>query len=500
MNTKIRHKLLTFSLLVTLQFGCRPWNLSLVCVIVLGSSNMLLTFLLLQSETCIGPVKIFSSLKQSSSSSSASASQSLQAVAVAANGNNPCPTSNSDGPPAATAGIVADTMDDDSASSVLQFDVRLGLWDSRRLYRSWDAVLVGTRYVELSASHRVCLATQSSLEKLHSLVQVAHQWQGPLSLGLFVAGDEEFEAAQRYLDFLQRCYAAVRERVTVSVLVPGSRAPRQQPRYYPLPDFLDCERPEAALRQFARPISAEQASWRVRNAYPQNHMRNLARKNCQAEWVFLTDVDVVPSSNLSQLLEDFLRDERNRCDKCAYVIPTFELDARVRFPQNKSELVRLAKKSLARPFHHKVFIHNQFATNFTRWMMDSQPGQAPPPPAERGDTRARVSHDVTNFEFLYEPFYVARDVAPAHDERFMGYGYTRNTQVYEMYVAGYKFKVLTPTFTVHWGLQTRKSRPAWRERQNSVNRKHFEIFKKEVFARYSRDPLKMVKNGPRRRR
>ena len=40
-----------------------------------------------------------------------------------------------------------------------------------------------------------------------------------------------------------------------------------------------------------------------------------------------------------------------------------------------------------------------------------------------------VSHDVTNFEFLYEPFYVAKDIAPAHDERFMGYGYTRNTQV-----------------------------------------------------------------------
>lgn len=63
-----------------------------------------------------------------------------------------------------------------------------------------------------------------------------------------------------------------------------------------------------------------------------------------------------------------------------------------------------------------------------------------------------------------------------------------------MYVAGYKFKVLSPTFTVHWGLQTRKSRPSWRERQNTVNRKHFETFKKEVFARYMRDPLKMVKN------
>lgn len=40
-----------------------------------------------------------------------------------------------------------------------------------------------------------------------------------------------------------------------------------------------------------------------------------------------------------------------------------------------------------------------------------------------------ISHNVTNFEFLYEPFYVSKDVAPIHDERFMGYGYTRNTQV-----------------------------------------------------------------------
>lgn len=45
------------------------------------------------------------------------------------------------------------------------------------------------------------------------------------------------------------------------------------------------------------------------------------------------------------------------------------------------------------------------------------------------NVRAYVNHDVTNFEFLYEPFYVARDVVPPHDERFMGYGYTRNTQV-----------------------------------------------------------------------
>lgn len=63
-----------------------------------------------------------------------------------------------------------------------------------------------------------------------------------------------------------------------------------------------------------------------------------------------------------------------------------------------------------------------------------------------------------------------------------------------MYVAGYQFKVISPSFTVHWGLQTRKSRPSWRERQNSANRKHFEVFKKEIFARYQREPAKTSKN------
>lgn len=59
-------------------------------------------------------------------------------------------------------------------------------------------------------------------------------------------------------------------------------------------------------------------------------------------------------------------------------------------------------------------------------------------------------------------------------------------------MAGFQFQVLTPLFTIHWGLQNKKGRPAWREHQNNINRKHFEIFKREVFARYHKDPLKML--------
>lgn len=45
------------------------------------------------------------------------------------------------------------------------------------------------------------------------------------------------------------------------------------------------------------------------------------------------------------------------------------------------------------------------------------------------DDRISISHQVTNYEFFYEPFYVALDNAPPHDERFVGYGFTRNSQV-----------------------------------------------------------------------
>ncbi|KAG7204748.1 hypothetical protein KM043_005161 [Ampulex compressa] len=458
------------------QLGCRPWNLSLTSVVVLVLSNMLLTFLLLQSDTCT-PHDMPRELDVNAITEWNLGTLIKEQQQQQQQQQQDCVTQDYQPLPADVNG--------------LKLDIRLGRWDSRRMYRTFDHVLVGTKFTDLSLAHRVCLATQSSVEKLHSIVQAVHHWTGPMSVALYAAGDEEFEVLQKYLVYLRRCYEPVRERISFSLAVPKVRPPKRQPRLFELPEVLDCAKPEATLNELMSGVSSEQTNWRIRNVYPQNHMRNLARKNCQTDYVFLADVDIVPSFNLTSALDEFLRAEA--CYKCAYVIPTYELDSRVRFPQNKTELVRLARKGLARPFHQKVFIHNQFATNFTRWILDVSPMHKHHENLKSG--KVYVSHDVTNFEFLYEPFYVAKDIVPPHDERFMGYGYTRNTQVYEMYVAGYQFKVLSPVFTGHWGLQTRKSRPAWRERQNSANRKHFETFKKEVFARYMRDPLKMMKNA-----
>ena len=56
-----------------------------------------------------------------------------------------------------------------------------------------------------------------------------------------------------------------------------------------------------------------------------------------------------------------------------------------------------------------------------------------------------------------------------------------------MNVSGWDFQVLSPAFTVHRGLFRKKSRPAWREKQNIENRKRFPHFKKEIFAKYNKD-------------
>lgn len=233
------------------------------------------------------------------------------------------------------------------------------------LYKLYDRVFVGDRYIETSEEFLVCLATQSSIERLSSLVQVTSNWHGPISAALFAAGDDELNLLLSYILYLRRCFSQVRERVTFHIALPKDRLPKRiEVEGWNLAN-MNCLRPESTLDELLRKRSGSTTKWRIKHPYPQNHLRNLARKNCQSRYVFLTDVDIIPSELLAENLNDFFRDVR--CKKlCAYVIPTYEIDNRVRFPPNKTELVRLANKGLARPFHQKVFIYNQYATNFSR--------------------------------------------------------------------------------------------------------------------------------------
>lgn len=364
----------------------------------------------------------------------------------------------------------------------LNFNIDLGRSDNRLSYKLFDNVIVGDKYVELSRTYKTCLAAQSSLDKIASLIESSLYWGGPISLATFAANEKELNRLLLYILYLRKCNLRIKEKVTFHIAIINEKGPKKFTIDEERLGKMECGNPMGVLHGLLRDINKQNANpWRNKIPYPQNLLRNLARKNCHANYLFLTDVDIIPSRGMAESLNEFLDSEKCDGGKCAYVVPTYELDERVLFPPNKTDLIRMATKGLARPFHHKVFIYNQYATNFTRWQNYKDP-----------DDKVRISHPVTNFEFLYEPFYIATDTVPPHDERFVGYGYTRNSQVYEMYVAGYSFYVLSPIFTCHWGLQVKKSRPPWREHQNSQNRKHFDTFKKEIFARYNKDPLNMM--------
>ncbi|KAJ3664531.1 hypothetical protein Zmor_000089 [Zophobas morio] len=425
-----------------IQGSCRLWNISILAVVFLSIYNIILTLKLMYSPECPRHAPVRPPLK-----------------AAKCDPQRPAYSKN---------------------EPIFRLDPRLGRWDARLQYKLFDNILVGERFASLSDVHRTCLATQSSLEKMASLIEVSANWDGPISLATFAASDDELSALLLYILFLRECNAKIREQVSFHFAYPKDRRPKNVNIDLDRLAEMSCANPISALQHLVKQYLTSTTKWRKKLPYPQNHLRNLARKNCQSKFVFLTDVDIIPSRGMAEKLDVFL--ETAKCaGLCAYVIPTYEIDERVRFPPNKTELVRLANKGLARPFHHKVFIYNQFATNFTKWQNTADPVQ-----------EVHVSHTVTNFEFLYEPFYVAPDTVPPHDERFVGYGYTRNSQVYEMFVAGYEFLVLSPIFTCHWGLQVKKTRPPWREHQNNLNRKQFDGFKREIFAKYDKDPLNMM--------
>ncbi|KAI5733099.1 hypothetical protein M8J76_007657 [Diaphorina citri] len=384
--------------------------------------------------------------------------------------------------------------DGSARSSTFNMNVQLGRYDNQRLYRIFDNVFVGDRYIHLSNRYNICLATQSSIDKLDSLSEVAQHWSGPISLAVYVADDDEFSLLQGFVMFLQRCYDSITSQVALHILVPKSlflsptSASINAP--YNTDDYPCVVKPDKLIKELLKKHHRPKhhhllrENWKVKTAYPQNHLRNLARKNCQTYYNYLTDIDIIPSYNILDELDIFFKKSgQDKCRKCVYVIPTFELDHRVKYPKSKSDLLRLCRKKLAQPFHHRIFIYNQYATNFSRWENTTN------------DDRIHISHEVTNFEFLYEPFYISVDTVPPHDERFIGYGYTRNSQVYEMFIAGYTFKVLSPVFNCHWGLLTKKQRPPWREVQNNYNRLLMDDFKREVFAKYKYIPPAALATG-----
>jgi len=85
-------------------------------------------------------------------------------------------------------------------------------------------------------------------------------------------------------------------------------------------------------------------------------------------------------------------------------------------PADKTQLKEYIKKGWARQYHMEVFTQNQASSKLKNW--------------EKRNSKKDVGIAYSvSFNFWYEPLYVARQGTPTFDERYVGYGMTRNTQV-----------------------------------------------------------------------
>ena len=183
---------------------------------------------------------------------------------------------------------------------------------------------------------------------------------------------------------------------------------------------MDCNQPEQVLTYLLNVRSKEMLAWRESYPYPQNLLRNLAKNGCQTNYTFIPDIDMVPTPGMDLQLETFLEKEQKRsnCSKCAYVIPTYEISHKTNhLPTNKRELLELLKRKQARQFHQTLYPINQKSSNLNHWERV--------PEAKHID----IAYKVKKYIFKYEPLYIARADTPEFDERFVGFGLTRNTQV-----------------------------------------------------------------------
>ena len=91
------------------------------------------------------------------------------------------------------------------------------------------------------------------------------------------------------------------------------------------------------LLQTLRP--SEMAGWRETLRYPQNLARNTAKQGCPTPYTVVADSDMIPVPGMAEHLAEFLaQPEQVDCDKCAYVIPVYEIKSSVgrdSMPTNK---------------------------------------------------------------------------------------------------------------------------------------------------------------------
>ncbi|KAH9956535.1 glycosyl-transferase for dystroglycan-domain-containing protein [Russula dissimulans] len=217
-----------------------------------------------------------------------------------------------------------------------------------------------------------------------------------------------------------------------------------------------------------------------------NAWRNLARLLAPTTYVLLLDVDFALCTDWRAPVRALLRggngENRNRNGSngvarrvregsAALVLPAFEYAKQAEgrnqdaFPRDKRALLDLVRANRVAPFHAS-FAAGHSSTDYRRFYA-----------AKSGEI-----YKVTQYQPAYEPYVIVRkDAGGWCDERFTGYGANKAACLFEMYLSGVSFYVLSDHFLIH---QSHAYEEEARRSERKYNRRIHSDFKEETCLRY----------------
>ncbi|XP_074513582.1 xylosyl- and glucuronyltransferase LARGE2s [Sebastes fasciatus] len=232
----------------------------------------------------------------------------------------------------------------------------------------------------------ITLVAQLSMDRLQMLEAICKHWEGPISLALYMSDAE----AQQFLRYAQAS-EVLKNRKNV-----GYHIVYKEGQFYPV-----------------------------------NLVRNVALKNANTPYVFLTDVDFLPMYGLY----DYLRRSVVQLDmahtKKALVVPAFEtLRYRLSFPKSKAELLSMLDMGTLYTFRYHVWPKGHAPTNYAKWRTATTPYKV-------------------EWEPDFEPYVVVRRDCPEYDQRFVGFGWNKVSHILELDAQEYDLMVLPNAFMIH---------------------------------------------------
>ncbi|KAG7157100.1 Beta-1-4-glucuronyltransferase 1-like 4 [Homarus americanus] len=280
-----------------------------------------------------------------------------------------------------------------------------------------------------AATQGLTLVTQCSFTRLQRLPPLASHWQGPISIAVFALSGE-VQAVVQTFHLLRKCYPEVRANVTFSLVFPLNSP--TSPHLTPTTDATPCDRIFSSARQPNYDFKGVQ--------YPNNLLRNVARKATITRLMMVVDIDMIPGEGLHDAFVSYagrqgLFGENSGEEKTVWVVPRY--------------------------------------TDYPAWEKKSE--------VKAG--KVEPLYEVL-WQDPWEPFYIASTKVPLYDERFRQYGFNRISQVCELHVAGYRFLVLDSAFVIHRGFKTNTGFHTTKDVEQERNRILFRQFKGELKERY----------------